>query len=148
MFEHGKALLRKEFDHVFEEFEHMDLVGFNEGGDSCEIEIKVADYDFYKEFKKESKLAKHGMYLCEFGRKDGFYFCPTRYYFMVLSNFTVRALKYLNQKMLPYGLIEYNSLKDRVLIIKKSERLTEQKWDGLLPECRGRDYRHKREVSI
>lgn len=144
MFKHGRALLNREFENVVEEFHYMDLFGFNLNGESCEIEVKVADYDFHKEFTKKSKVEKHSKYLhCVAHKEKSPYWCPTRFYFMVLQNLTTRALTKIDNKGLPYGLIEYNSLSGEITIIRKSKKLTHKKFLGELPIYnKQRDNRH------
>lgn len=136
----AKDMLAKEFENVATEHCKflgrktasrpaklvMDVFGWTEGGDSCEIEIKVADYDFHKEFTKPIKKAKHRYYRSANSDK----FVPTRFYYFVLSNLTDRALKRIKRHRLPYGLIEFNSLTGEVKIVRKSERLTRDQNDN------------------
>lgn len=143
MFRIGRELLKSEFQEVHEEFNAMDIFGFTPHGDSCEIEVKVADYDFHKEFKKESKVKKHAGYMFAYATGKGF--VPTRFYFFVLSNLTKRALAKIEAKQLPYGLIEYNSSSGEYRIVKKSEKLTSKPFLGELGlSVPKKDFKHKR----
>lgn len=124
LYQIGRELLKKEFAFVKTEFNHMDLFGFNFGGDSCEIEVKVADYDFYKEFNKFEKQCKHSAY------KNIPEVCPTRFYFLVLHNMAEKALRKIEAELPKYGLITWCPYEDQVRILKKSERLSEVPFQG------------------
>lgn len=145
MFKHGRAMLEAEFKEVREEFEFMDLFGFTVDGDTCEIEIKTADYDFHKEFKRKSKVEKHAKYMDVFFNGAD-HFCPTRYYFLVNKNMTDLVLRKLREKGLPYGILQYDTLKDRISLVKKSERLTKKRFLGEFNQyiTKARDFKHKR----
>lgn len=113
----AKSWLEETYENVHFEYQHKDVFGFDKDGDSTEIEIKVADYDFYKEFRRKSKVRKHIHYVQGID-------APTYFYFYVLSNFTERAIKGIDEFKLPYGLIEYNSLTKMTNIVRKPTRLT------------------------
>lgn len=114
---HAVNLLKQWHDSVELEYQHKDVYGVSwDSDESTEIEIKVADYDFLKEFSKKSKLKKHFLYMQ--GKN-----CPKYFYFYVLSNLTARAIKVLDYFNLPYGLIEFNSLKTKTKIIRRARSL-------------------------
>lgn len=142
MFKTAKQMLEKEFEFVEEEFSHMDVFGYTPNGDCCEIEVKVADYDFYKEFTKPNKKAKHSSY--RWNSKNQVGFCPNRFYFFVLDNLRDKALKRMKRSRLKYGLITFNPYTKKVDIVKKSERLTEMKFCGELPHFPYKDFKHRR----
>lgn len=136
MFHIGCHMLLKEFEHVKVEVHHMDILGFNLGGDSCEIEVKSANSDLLKEMQKESKLTKHKNY------KAGIGFVPTRYYFLTQKTVLKCALKFLDKHELPYGLIIYNSNTGHWTMERKSEKLSDQKFNGEINIYKGRDFKH------
>ena len=106
----------------------MDMFGYDMGGDCCEIEIKAAYYDFCKEITKESKVNKHKAY--KINSKTGKGFCPTRFYFIVPEQKKELVLKRMEIHFPKYGLITWNQLTKQYQIVKKSERLTEKKFNG------------------
>lgn len=126
MYKKARQLLLEEFKHCRTEFQYKDAFGFDPNGDSCEIEIKLNDYDFFKEFTKPSKKDKHEAYL---NRPD---LCPTRFYFMVPRIIWDRALARINDTpiMNRYGLIVYDPFMDSVKIVKKSEKLSDFPFRG------------------
>ncbi len=127
-------LLKDEFNIVIQEFNLMDVFGYDANKDCCEIEIKCSDYDFHKEFTKPCKLAKHAAYQRSAALLEGF--CPTRFYFMVPESFRLRAMNRINKTLWykHYGLIVYSRFWNVCKIVKKSERLTEIPFDGTLPK--------------
>jgi len=129
----GQALLNQEFSVVEQNFRLMDLFGYNPNGHSCEIEIKVNDYDFYKEFSKPSKKKKHQMYEKNKDRKFGF--CPRRFYFFVPYTMEKRALKWMKQFewYKNYGLLTYNHFSREVRVAKKSNILNRFPFRGIVP---------------
>lgn len=143
MYVHAIAILQNEFSFVKEEFHHKDVFGYNPGGASCEIEIKVNDYDFYKEFNSPKKKFKHKHY------SEQSNICPTRFYFFVPRNLMVRALRKMenNPWYNKYGLIIYDYFMDAYKIVKKSEVLSDSPFIGEILDTPFRDYKHKR-VSI
>lgn len=112
----AKSWMQNDHRHVEIEYDRKDVFGWNDKGKSTEVEIKVADYDFYKEFQRKSKVKKHLHYVQGIN-------APTFFYFFVLSNFTQRALKCIDDLELPYGLLEYNTLKKKITIIRIARRL-------------------------
>ena len=124
----GAELLSQEFSQVRKEFCFMDLFGYDWDGDCCEIEVKLNDYDFHKEFTKPCKMAKHDHYRRARRNQSGF--CPTRYYFLVPRSFRNRALSRIIREKPYYGLITYCHLNKRAVIARKSKRLTEKKFIG------------------
>jgi hypothetical protein len=137
MFLLGHKILEDKYQSVCMEYKFMDLFGFNYNGESCEIEIKTSDYDFHKEFAKGSKVKKHDKYL---NNKE---FTPTFFYFMVNKPASRAALKQIELRKLPYGLIVYDGLKGTHEVVIESQRLSEQKFVGKFNEYEGIDFRHK-----
>lgn len=140
MIEHARDLLLKEFENVEVEFHHKDVFGFTANGASCEIEIKVNDYDFNKEFTKPSKKFKHDNY------KTSPEICPTRFYFMVPRNLLSTARNRIERTSWyqNYGLIIYDDFMDAYKIIKKSEILSTEPFTGEILTIPFKDYKHKR----
>ncbi len=122
----GMELMRKEFETVLKEYSLMDLFAFNMGGDTCEIEIKVNDYDFYKEFTKYCKKYKHLAYKYHAKRPHGF--CPTRYYFMVPYNLRLKAIIRIKKELPHYGLIVFHDGKP--IIVRKAKRMHKKPYTG------------------
>lgn len=124
----GAELLHKEFETVLREDNFMDLFAFNNNGDSCEIEVKVNDYDFYKEFTKPCKRSKHLAY--KYHARMPYGFCPTRYYFMVPWTLEHRAITRIRKELSHYGLITYHQSTCKVKIIRKAKRMHEKPYIG------------------
>lgn len=145
MFQIGRELLLREYDNADEEFCFMDIFGYTHGGECCEIEVKVADYDFHKEWKKPSKLAKHAQYW-GVAKNQTDNFAPNIFYFFTLSNIEGLVLKRLDELKVPYGLITYNSLKDTFEIVRKAQKIHTRKYQGevLSFDEDFKDYKHKR----
>ena len=143
MFRHAINMLASEFENVEQEFHHKDVFGYTPNGSSCEIEVKVNDYDFYKEFNKPCKKFKHEHY------SKNPNICPTRFYFMVPRNLMPKAIKKINENPWynKYGLIVYDYFMDSYKIVKKSEILSNQPFIGEVLDIPFRDFKHKR-VSI
>ncbi len=139
MYKHAEAMLLREFDVVEKEFQHKDVFGFTPNGSSCEIEIKVSDYDFYKEFGAPRKKFKHKAY------KNNPEICPTRFYFFVPSNLVEKALRRMKRSKWynRYGLISYHVATDQIVIVKKSEILSDSPFLGEILIMPFKDYRHK-----
>ena len=143
LFEEGKRFLNSKYAIVEEELNHMDLFGFNMLSDSCEIEIKVADYDLYKEATKPVKKMKHKIYATHRETQDGF--CPNYFYYLVPENLVVKAVKFVNKHYPDYGVLAYNPLLIKELrIVKESNRLTNHPFTGELLKIPYKDYFHKR----
>ena len=140
MFQEARVMLAREFSEIRQEFNHMDVFGYNQNGDCCEIEVKVADYDFYKEWGKAGKVHKHKSYRQAAKHRRGF--CPNRFYFMVMTNLEERAIKKLDATKSPYGLITYNSLTHEINIVRKSEKLTDKPFDGEISNIPYKEYSH------
>lgn len=129
MYKIGEWLLRKEFCIVKKEYNFMDLFAYHQStGDSCEIEIKCNDYDFYKEFTKPCKRAKHKAYKYHARKPLGF--CPTRFYFLVPHILGARALKRIKAEYPHYGLIVWNTYEKQERIIRKAKRMHEKPYNN------------------
>lgn len=139
MFLIGQKLLEKEFDNVFIEFNGMDIFGFNNNGESTEIEVKTACYDLYKEVV--NKKMKHQNY------KKARPFTPTRFYFFINKNLEERARRFLKKHNLSYGLITYNPLSGDYNIAKKSDKLSEEGYQGEL-NAEADKRKHKRDKTF
>ena len=123
MLQIADGMLLSEFSNVAKESQYRDVYGFNPGGESCEIEIKVACYDLYKEFSKDSKVRKHARYMIAHKEKRTKE-VPTRFYFFVLGDSLARrALALVDKHNLPYGVIKYKPGKDKTYIMRKSQKL-------------------------
>ena len=121
-------MLRKEFKTVYEEYNFMDSFAYEHGGDSVEIEIKVNDYDFCKEFTKPCKKAKHLAYRYHAKKPHGF--CPTRFYFFVPIKMKDRALARIIKTYPEYGLIVWDAYNMQETIIRKAKRMHEKPFIG------------------
>jgi len=130
MYFHAKRLLEREFEFVVEEKYLKDAFGFDIGGDSCEIEIKVCDTDFHKEFTKLSKSFKHDFY--REASQAGSLGVPTRFYFMVPLKYKDMALSrmYVGSGYWRYGLITYCRLFDECEIVRKSGTISHENFHG------------------
>lgn len=128
MYELGKEQLEKEFQYVEVERYFKDLFGYNPDGDCVEIEVKCSDYDFYKEFTKPCKKAKHLAY--KYHNRKGKGFSPTRYYFLVPSILQNKALTRIKKEYPKYGLIVYSSKEDKIFLLRKAKRLHDRPFKG------------------
>lgn len=143
MFEIGKELLSKEFSCVEEEISGMDLFGYNVYGPCCEIEIKVSDYDIYKEFRKPTKKEKFKAYMK--AKKTGDGFCPTRFYYFVPEKYHALIQRLIIRHRRNYaGIILYNHFKKSHSIVKKSEIVTDKPFVGEFNISCAVDYKHRR----
>lgn len=120
----------------------MDAFGYNIDGECTEVEIKVADYDFYKEFSKECKVAKHKSYQLSSNLNKGF--CPTHFYFMVLHTFEKRALRKMDAEKCPYGLITYNHSTGQLRLARQCPQLTTMAFTGIVLDTPYVNFQHKR----
>ena len=105
-----------------------DAIGYN-GKDMIEIEVKTSWSDFNADFKNKKK--KHQVLLDALNgkTKTGRYnYIPNYLYYLVTPSLKDRALKYLKDNNLPYGLMTYNISKDQrrsaeLISIKKVKRI-------------------------
>lgn len=134
LFQAGKEWLSKHYSEVQEELNFMDLFGFNLDSESCEIEVKMADYDLYKEKAKECKVFKHKSY----AQND--MFCPTYFYFLVPTNLVKKCVKFCETYFPNYGVMEF--VDNTITIHKAAERLTERTFQGELLQFKQRDRKH------
>ena len=135
LFRAGRKFLEEKYETVHEEINFMDLFAHSKSGECCEIEIKMADYDLYKERTKESKSFKHSEY------KNQKTFCPNEFYFLVPTNLVKKCIKFCEDSFPSYGVLEFYS--DNVILHKKSERLTDKKFNGEFLDFKGRkDFKH------
>lgn len=135
VFQAGKEWLGKKYEHVHEEFNFMDIFAFNVEGECCELEVKMADYDFYKERTRDAKVFKHTSY------KADDIFCPNYFYFLVPRSTVKKALRTVEAYFPRYGVIEYCD-NAGLIIHKESEKLTDRIYRGELLEYKYRDRKH------
>lgn len=127
LYEAAKEWLNGRYDHVSVELNGMDLFAVSDKGVTCEIEVKLADYDLYKEKSRDSKIFKHTSY------SEGDVFCPTFFYFLVPDNLKVKATKFCEGNFPKYGIITYSKKRrNKLLVIRESEKLTDKMFDGNL----------------
>ena len=125
-----KQVMSNDYPVVREEFYNLDVFGYNEEtGQTIEVEIKLADYDFYKEFNKPTKRFKHRAYRRAFEKGQGF--CPTRFYFCVPYPMKDRALRVMRRRKRGYyGLLAFCQLQQKLVVVKRCEPLHDREWDG------------------
>ena len=140
------SLLLREFKNVEVEHNHMDVFGFNLGGDSVEIEVKINCYDFNKEFTKPCKKAKHRAY--KYHAKMPLGFCPTRYYFFVPKNLAIKALSRIKKELPHYGLIIWDETNQQERVIRKAKKLHDKPFKGITLDFPFKDYlKHYRKLE-
>lgn len=141
LFVKGTEWLKERYENVHEEINHMDLFAHTDNSDCCEIEIKMADYDLYKEKGKESKIFKHSNY------KDNTTFCPNHFYFLVPSNLVKKCIKFCNTYFPNYGVLEFDGTE--IIVQVKAKRLSRKIFKGEFLDYQGRkEYKHNRYLKV
>lgn len=88
-----------------------DAIGYN-GKDLIEVEVKTSWSDFQADFRNKKK--KHQVLLDAFEKdklQKGFNYIPNYMYYLVTPELQEKAVKYIKENKLPYGVMVYNKRK-------------------------------------